>query len=356
MASPLPASLPTVNYIDLPEISNQPATPSGLDADTSSNLVFVACQLDPGYVYVIDANANPPKLQSSTPIAIGPYPHGVAVNSTTHFVFVANTGTSQAGSSSKQGNNTVSVLGYNSDTSAWEELFQFEVGSANCDPHGVAVDAGLNYLFVANQKANNVTVFDCSPLPAAPPKPLYTIPVGSTANPHGIGVDSNLHRVFVACRDANQVAVIDGVAGTVLAMVAVGNQPTGIGIDSQSGVAYASNNADNTVSLIGAAPPWSVTTIDGFNGPDRFAVDEPRGVVYAGNNPATAPTPAPASTVSAILTKQNNQLDDIGVPGSAANGVSAPTEMAYLPGPQCVYVALQNSNQVAYFPPIAPNS
>jgi DNA-binding beta-propeller fold protein YncE len=353
--SAAPKSAPSVAYINLPEISTQAAAPSGLDIDQQSQLVFVACQLDPGFVYVIDAKKN--SLLTSSPVQIGPYPHGVAVNSSTHFAFVANTGTSQIGGGS--GNNTVSVIGLGADGKTWVELFQFQSQkSQTCDPHGVAVDEGLNYLYVANQGSNDVTVFDCSPLPENPPNRINTIsvqdpnaPQGTNANPHGIGVDPNLHQVYVACRDADEVAVINESTGAVN-FLATGKQPTGIGVDSASGNFYVSNNQDNTVSVFNGVSLKLVATVgSGLNGPDRFAVDEGNHVVYAGNNPAKPPkTPIP-STVTAIFPTDPIVTQNISVTGDApAPGVSSPTEMAYLTHNCTVYVALQAANQVAYFP------
>lgn len=356
MTSAAVQSEPSVKYIALPDISNQPAAPSGLDLDENLNLVFVACQLNPGFVYAIDSTKN--ALLSSSPIEIGPYPHGVAVNSSTHLVFVANTGTSQSGGGS--GNNTVSVLGRTGESQTWVELMQFQSYTKdNCDPHGVAVDPGLNYLYVANQKSNNVTIFDCSPLPANPPALKHTIsvqnpslPQGTNANPHGIGVDTALHQVYVACRDANEVAVIDGQTGQLKAFLGTGNQPTGIGVDSVSGNFYVSNNGDNTVSIFnGNDLNQSPTPLEGgLNGPDRFAVDETNQVVYVGDNLA--------STVTAIFANDQNITENVSVPGDAPPpGVSAPTEMAYLPSNSTLYVALQTANQVAYFTGLtAPSS
>jgi DNA-binding beta-propeller fold protein YncE len=108
-----------------------------------------------------------------------------------------------------------------------------------------------------------------------------------------------------------------------------------------------SNNGDSTVSVIDGndltAPP---TVISGFNGPDRFAVDESSAAVYVGNNPAAA-----NNTPSTISLVTSNPLQNIQVPGNppAANNVSAPTEMAYVPSTGTVYAALQNAAQVAYF-------
>jgi DNA-binding beta-propeller fold protein YncE len=356
--SAAPKSAPSVSYIDLPKISSQAAAPSGLDIDQGLQLVFVACQLDPGYVYVIDATKN--SLIPSSPVKVGPYPHGVAVNSSTHLAFVANTGTSQTSQTNAgSGNNTVSVIGLDGDGETWVELAHFpSEDDPTCDPHGVAVDEGLNYLYVANQGSNDVTVFDCSPLPENPPNRINTIsvqnpksPQGTVANPHGIGVDPNLHQVYVACRDANEVAVINESTGAVN-FLATGKQPTGIGVDSASGNFYVSNNQDNTVSVFNGVSLKLVATVgSGLNGPDRFAVDEGNHVVYAGNNPAKPPkTPIP-STVTAIFPTDPIVTENISVTGDApAPGVSSPTEMAYLTHNSTVYVALQAANQVAYFP------
>jgi len=339
-------------------------TPSGLDVDTQLNLVFVANQTQSGSVSIIDVSqAGAPFAAPGSPVTVGPYPHEVAVDSSIHAAFIANTGTSQASgitdaaSQHGSGDNTVSVLVQQNQQ--WVALSPSL--TAGSEPHGVAVHPGKQLLFVANQKDNTVSVFDYSTLAKTPPSNptlVTTIALsanGANPNPHGIAVDTTLNQVYVACRQSGQVAVIQladnaWTNGTPVQLGA-GAQPTGVGVNSATGLAYVS--VTNTGST---NPAYSVAVIDGnnlagqpatitsatFDGPDRFAMDETNNVVYVSNNSG--------STVSVIDAANGNAVSAVDVPGDPAPANSIPTELGFIALQQRVYVALQEANQVAVVP------
>ena len=334
------------------------SNPSGLDVDTGLNIAFVANQNTSGTLTILDVTTN--TELSGSPVAIGPYPHGVAVDSVAHVVYVANTGKSNIGTAaghiSKGGGvvqNTVSMVGQQQSGDAWALLATLTAG---LQPHGVAVGRNMgggatSYLFVANQADNSVSIFDCSKAPEAPVE-VSGSPISLTSgpcanpNPHGIGADSNLNQVYVACRNPGEpngyVAVLKGSDNWAPTFIEVGNSPTGIGVNSTTGLAYVSNNSDNTVSVIDGKGLTVTATItsSSFNGPDRFAVDEGNNVVYVSNNTS--------NTVSAIFAGEGNSVETEGVAGNPPQSVSAPTEMGFLNG--TLYIALQAANQVAEVP------
>ena len=339
-------------------------TPSGLDVDTQLNLVFVANQTQSGTVSIIDVSEpNTPSAAPGSPVAVGPYPHEVAVDSSIHAAFIANTGTSQASGVTVatgdhgSGDNTVSVLVQQNDQ--WVALLP--PLTAGSEPHGLAVHPGKQLLFVANQKDNTVSIFDYSTLTKTPPSPpalVTTIALsanGANPNPHGIAVDTTLNQVYVACRQSGQVAVIQLEDGTwtngTPVQLGASNQPTGVGVNSATGMAYVS-----VTNIASQDPAYSVAVIDGnnlagqpatitsatFDGPDRFAVDDTNNVVYVSNNNG--------STVSVIDAANGNAVSALNVPGDPAPTNSTPTELGFIALQQCLYVALQDANQVAILP------
>src|ERR1700761_1842626 len=119
------------------------SNPSGLDVDTGLGVAFIANQNASGTLSILDVTTNA-ELPGS-PVSIGPYPHGVAVDSVAHVVYVANTGKSNIGSaagdkSGKSGvlQNTVSMVGQqqspDADNAIWVLLATLTAGS---QPHGV---------------------------------------------------------------------------------------------------------------------------------------------------------------------------------------------------------------------------
>ena len=338
------------------------SNPSGLDVDTGLGVAFVANQNASGTLTILDVTTN--AELAGSPVTIGPFPHGVAVDSVAHVAYVANTGKSNigtpAGHKSKAGGvvqNTVSMVGQQqsseADNPTWGLLATLTAGQ---QPHGVAVGRNMgggaaSYLFVANQADNSVSIFDCSKAPEAPVEIagspiLLTSGPCANPNPHGIGADANLNQVYVACRNPGQpngyVAVLNGSKNWAPTFIEVGNSPTGIGVNSGTGLAYASNNSDNTVSVIDgkALTVEATVTSSSFNGPDRFAVDEANNIVYVSNNTS--------NTVSAILAGESNSVQSAGVAGNPQQAVSAPTEMGIINGTLCI--ALQAADQVAEVP------
>jgi len=131
-------------------------------------------------------------------IAVGSYPQGVGVDSTTHKIYVSN-----------RDSGTISVIDGNSG------LFgalagTISGGSVGNHPAGVAVD-GTTHRGLRGEHPQRHRVGDRR-LERAYGAPLGDITVGAGA--WGAGVNTGTHRVYVTNSTDNDVTVIDGSIGT----------------------------------------------------------------------------------------------------------------------------------------------
>src|SRR3712207_5955439 len=140
-AAPSPQTLPASVPVD--------AMPSGLDVDPSTNLVFVDGQTN-GTITIIDGTTG---TIVQTVALNAAAPHGVAVNSSSH-----------TASRSGHGRDCISVV-TKSESGTWS-VATVSLAS-NSQPHGVAANAVTNFLYVANQGNNNMSVIYTS---LRPPK------------------------------------------------------------------------------------------------------------------------------------------------------------------------------------------
>src|ERR1035437_3669488 len=148
-----------------------------------SRLARAALALASGLVLAalapLTAQAAPPTYQVTSTITVGANPDGVAVDATTHTVYVTN-----------QSDNSVSVINGGAVTST------IPVGA---NPVGVAVDATTHTVYVTNWNGNSVSVINGGAVTS-------TITVG--ANPYGVAVDATTHTVYVTNQSGNSVSVI----------------------------------------------------------------------------------------------------------------------------------------------------
>lgn len=114
---------------------------------------------------------------------------------------------------------------------------------------------------------------------------LRTIPVGSGADT--LAVDARTGRVFVGNRLTGTVGVLDARDSTWLRTVVVGGQPSALAVDQRRGRVYVVTGDSGTVSVLDAARGRLLRTVQvaphprlGYPLPDPLAVDEGRDRVY----------------------------------------------------------------------------
>jgi YVTN family beta-propeller protein len=237
--------------------------PSAVAVDPTTHTVYVA-SLDG--VSVIDGT-------HSTVIAdvpIGGFPAGVAVDAGTQTVYVLN------------GNNTVSVIDERTNTVTATVTIgygPFAFGG------GVAVDPTTRTVYaasentegsVAPENASTVTVIDGNT-----DEVMTKIAVGG--NPSGVAVDPSSHTVYVANGLDNTLSVIDENTHTVTATLAAGHLPLGVAVDPTTHTVYLPSNGDRTVLVIDGRTSTLTTAVPG-DAPDGIGIDSTTHTVYVTNN------------------------------------------------------------------------
>ena len=175
---------------------------------------------------------------------------GIAIDGTTHTVYVANA------------SGTVAVLDSRSCTAARPTGCKLHPATVRVglDPQFLALDASTHTLYVANTNSNTVSVIDtraCNASVHRSCRVRATVEVGPA--PFAVAVNDRSHSVYVSDLGAPKVAVINGRTcnGSVVvgcgrppATVAVGEIPGGIAVDPLTDTIYVTGQASNDVSVI----------------------------------------------------------------------------------------------------------
>lgn len=201
-------------------------------------------------------------------LPVGTNPDAVAVDPTTHMLYVANSGS-----------NTVSIV----DGETLHVTATVPVGTG---PDGVAVDPSMQTVYVANGGGKSVSVLN-----GATNQVIATIPTGDRPGP--IAVDASRHIVYVADEGGTNesfgyptgtIRIIDGRTNQVLKVLEAGaeNVIRGLAVDPSAHIGYVVENHKNTSSIVvldeaterlGALTPLS-------NVPSGVAVDSQTHLVY----------------------------------------------------------------------------
>jgi YVTN family beta-propeller protein len=91
------------------------------------------------------------------------------------------------------------------------------------EPHGLVISPDGKQAYVANRKANVVSVIDCKAL-----KIVKDIPVGKRIDILTVTPDGR--RLYVTSRDTNSVIVIDTLTDKIVAEIPTGKDPHGIAV------------------------------------------------------------------------------------------------------------------------------
>jgi YVTN family beta-propeller protein len=91
---------------------------------------------------------------------------------------------------------------------------------------------------------------------------LATITIGDrTTKPTGIAISPDSRYAYIANGRANQVSVIDVPARAVVASIAVGQRPWGVALSRDGAMLYVANGRSNSVSVVSTADRRVVDTI-----------------------------------------------------------------------------------------------
>ncbi|MGD0718732.1 MAG: YncE family protein, partial [Thermoplasmata archaeon] len=244
----------------------------------------VAYDSGTGTIYVANSGSNNVSVVSSTTqavdasVSVGSVPEGVAYASAPGEVYVAD-----------RGSNTVSVIRDSTNTL----VSIIDTGIA---PVGIAYDPADGDLYVANSGSNSVSV-----IATASHSVVVTIPVGS--GPYGVAYDGVDGTIYVSNGGSGSVSVIADSTDTVVATVHVGASPQGLAFDGLSDEIYVANG-DSTVTAILGSTNSVITTYQ--LDPRGAAYDSMNGdvcVTNVGNNTFECLVPPGTTTYSVLATE-----------------------------------------------------
>jgi YVTN family beta-propeller protein len=342
--------------------------PQALATDPSTGTVYAA-NFSAGTISVVSANSCNAIItkacRAEAPTApVGSAPNGVAVDTATHSVYVAN-----------QGDNTLSVLdaaqcSASVATGCARPSAIVHVGDG---PTGVAVDQATDSVYVANNSGNTVSVINGATCNATDQAGCAGTPAMLTVGngPFAIGIDSTTDSVYVTDAgtysgtkgNGDTVSVIDGATcnatvqsgcGQTAGTVTVGVVPLGIDVNPTTNSIYVANTGPlhapdsafgHTVSLIDGATcngshqagcGQAAATVTVGVAPFGVAVDQSTNKIYVANNTGGG-TPASLSVINGA------SCDAAKTSGCAAG----PPELPF-PGFAPNGIALDPTNHVLY--------
>jgi YVTN family beta-propeller protein len=239
-ATPTPPSI-----IEIPGLGS----PNGLGSNLTRHRLYVASR-DAGQVFEVDEHTG----ALIRKIAVGLRPFGVAVNTTTDKIYVANFTS-----------DTLSVI-----SGATGTVIKTISFAPFGEPTYVAINEITNRIYVPLHRGGRLAVIN-----GFTDSLISTVEVGGGA--FGVAVDPILNRFYVSCRDTRVVRVVDGATNTVLwdQTIHPAGVPYALGIDPDLGrlyVAFASVLDDPRQVLVyripASGPSLLATLKVGYGGPD----------------------------------------------------------------------------------------
>ena len=203
--------------------------------------------------------------------------------------------------------NTVSVI----NTSSNLVVTTIPVGT---NPWGVAVNQAGSFVYITNQGSNNVSVISTSTNTVT-----ATIPVGIA--PSGIAFAPNGQTAYVAKSGSNSISVIKTSTKLIIATIPVQTYPYGIAVTPNGGLVYVANFNSKSVSVISTATNKVVATISVGTGPSFLAISPNGSTIYVPNNGS--------NTISVIRISDNTVVNTINVEGAWGAAVSPDGQWLY---------------------------
>lgn len=158
-------------------------------------------------------------------IKVDSYPIGIAVNSATGKIYVAN-----------EFSNTVSII----DDTTDKVQATIKVGSF---PYGIDVNPLNNRVYVANRGSNTISVIDGSTN-----LKMADVHVGNS--PIDVAVNPSSSLVYVTNIESGTVSVIDGITNTISSTIKVGNIPYAIAVNPATNMTYVTDIGAGSISIL----------------------------------------------------------------------------------------------------------
>ncbi|WP_255888991.1 Ig-like domain repeat protein [Nocardioides astragali] len=282
---------------------------SGMGIDTANQSLYVS-KSGAGVVSVLDLATN--TVETTIPVT---NPGRIAVDSSAHRAYVVRGG----------GANSLAVIDTTSNT---------VVGSLGglSNPIGVAVDPTTHTVYVTNYDSQVVSVFDTTVTPATRTNTnivgsrpwavdvdptthkayaatlfggtlavitgtTHTNSVEGFAGPIQVTVDPIGQRAYVVNNNANGVSVVNTTTETNLGTFNAGSGPSDMAVDPAKSTGFVTNRNDDTVSVIDLTDNSVDGTVPVGDNPQSVEVDPMTGRAYVANADNTI-------SVIALLTSQ----------------------------------------------------
>ena len=274
----------------------------GIAVDPATDTVYAslaATATSAPAVAVISGTNN--TVTTTIPLPAGSVPAGVAVDSTSDMVYVAEESAAAVAVIDGSLNSVIDTVGTGSGT----------------EPAELAVDESSDVIWVGDLKGHVLAISGTSD------SLVQTISVGTEVA--YVAADPVSDTVYAAV--ITGVAVIDGASGTVTTTISATQRLTGVAVDPGSGTVFASSftGALSTTSVIDPSTNSIVDTI--ARGGTAVAVDTATGSAYVASgfepNGAWVLTPSAANELSPIITSASATTFDTGVSDTFTFAASA---------------------------------
>ena len=223
-------------------------------------------------IYVTGINAvlvlDGVSLAGSARVAVGTGPSGLAVNSTTNKIYVAN----------NQSNDISIIDGATNSVTT--------VADPAANPSRVAINPVTNKVYVSHSSSNTISVLDGAT------NAVSTVADPNALNPSLMVVNTTTGRIYVANGSTNNITVIDGTTDSVTATIAVGASPVGVAVEAQTNFIYVANAGNSqtgdrgSISVIDGAKNTVATTLKDPNAlnPSAVAANAATNKIYVANS------------------------------------------------------------------------
>ncbi|WLR42480.1 YncE family protein [Bacillus carboniphilus] len=234
--------------------------PTGIATNSLTDLVYVAN--NSSFLSVIDGTTN--VIINTITIGIFVSEYGVAVNESENLIYLANNGGSA---------NTVIIVDGTSNVIT-------DTVSVTSAAIGVAVDQQRNLTYVTSEGSGVVSVIDGDNGFVI----TATFTVGGS--PQGLAVNESTNKVYVAGTGvaSDVVSVIDGGSFVLTSTISVGSLPLDVALNENTNLIYVTNQGSENVSVIdGNLDVVTATITVGGNGLIAITLIEDSNTIYVAN-------------------------------------------------------------------------